>query len=61
MREKDGKYNAATGSKGYRWMESKFIKENGLEDIIDITYYAKLVDDARAAIEQYGDVDEFIR
>ena len=60
MREKDGKYNAATGSKGYRWMESKFIKENGLEDIVDITYYAKLVDDARAAIEQYGNVDEFI-
>ncbi len=27
MREKDGKYYAATGSKGYRWMESEMVKE----------------------------------
>ncbi len=61
MREKDGKYYAATGTKGYRWMESNMVKENGLEKNIDISYYAVLVDDARAAIENYGDVDEFIR
>jgi hypothetical protein len=60
MREKDGKYNAATGTKGYRWMESKMVKENGLEDKVDISYYARLVDDAKAAIAEYGDVDEFI-
>jgi energy-coupling factor transporter ATP-binding protein EcfA2 len=61
LREKDGKYNAATGSKGYRWMESKMVKECGLENCIDISYYAKLVDAARAAIEEYGDVEEFIK
>lgn len=60
MREKDGKYNAATGTKGYRWMESKMVKENGLEDKVDISYYARLVDDAKAAIAEYGNVDEFI-
>ena len=32
MREKDGKYYAATGSKGYRWMESEMVKELGKED-----------------------------
>jgi hypothetical protein len=26
MREKDGKYSAATGTKGYRWMESEMVK-----------------------------------
>ena len=60
MREKDGKYNAATGTKGYRWMESKMVKENGLESNIDISYYARLVDEARASIDEYGDVEDFI-
>jgi hypothetical protein len=58
LREKDGKYSAATGTKGYRWMESDMVKNN---DIIDISYYAKLVDDAKASINEYGDVDDFIR
>jgi len=58
LREKDGKYSAATGTKGYRWMESDMVKDN--QDIIDISYYAKLVDDAIAAIEEYGDVNDFI-
>ena len=60
LREKDGKYNAVNGTKGYRWMESNMVKENGMEDMIDISYYAKMVDDARAAIAEYGDVEEFI-
>ena len=59
LREKDGKYNAATGTKGYRWMESEMVRDH--QDIIDISYYRKLVDEARAAIEQYGDVNNFIK
>lgn len=59
MREKDGKYYAATGTKGYRWMESN-IAQN-FEDDIDLSYYRALVDDARASIEEYCDVEEFIR
>lgn len=59
MREKDGKYNAATGTKGYRWMESDMVKDR--QEIIDLTLYRTLVDEARAAIEQYGDVEEFIK
>ena len=61
MREKDGKYNAATGTKGFRWMESKMVKEAGKESDIDISYYARLVDDAKASINEYGDVYEFMR
>ena len=61
MREKDGKYNAATGTKGFRWMESKMVKEAGKESDVDISYYARLVDDAKASINEYGDVYEFMR
>lgn len=59
MREKDGKYYAATGSKGYRWMESELVR--GIcEDAIDRSYYDKLVDDAAEDISQYGDLEWFL-
>lgn len=60
MREKDGKYYAATGSKGYRWKESEIVKELGLEEDIDRSYYDKLVDDAVETISKYGDFEWFI-
>ena len=60
MREKDGKYYAATGSKGYRWMESEMVKELGKEDGIDHSYYDKLVDEAVKTISQYGDFEWFV-
>lgn len=60
MREKDGKYYAATGSKGYRWMESEMVKVLNKEDAIDISYYERLADDAVEAISKYGDADRFI-
>lgn len=60
MREKDGKYYAATGSKGYRWKESEIVKELGLEEDIDRSYYDKLVDDAVDTISKYGDFEWFI-
>ena len=59
MREKDGKYSAATGSKGYRWQESEIIKGVN-EDTIDRSYYDRLVDEAAAAIAEYGDLEWFI-
>lgn len=59
-RKQDKKYNAATGTKGYRWLESAMVKELGKEDDIDISYYRKLVDDAVTAISQYGDFEQFV-
>ena len=70
MRESGGKYASATGAKGYRWVESDSIGATraitgsgkpilGLDDI-DRTYYNKLVDDARDAISQYCDIENFI-
>lgn len=59
LRESGGKYSAATGSKGYRWMESEMLRALGREDCIDRRYYNKLVDDAVAAIAKYGDFEWF--
>lgn len=60
MREKDGKYYAVGGSKGYRWLESEMVKQLGKEDDIDRSYYDKLVNDAAENISQYGDLEWFI-
>ena len=59
FREKDGKYYAVGGTKGYRWMESELVQNLKLEDEIDISYYERLADDAAAAIEEYGDFAAF--
>lgn len=60
LREKDGKFYAVTGTKGYNWLESEMVKTLGKEDDIDISYYTKLADSAVKAIEKYGDIDKFI-
>jgi len=59
VREKDGKYYAATGSKGYRWMESEIVRGTN-EQYIDKSYYNTLVDAAVETISQYGDFEWFI-
>lgn len=59
MREKDGKYYAATGSSGYRWLESEMVKKLNKENDIDKRYYAELVDGAVATISEYGDFEAF--
>ena len=60
MREKDGKYYAATGSKGYRWLESEMVKELGKEADINRLYYDNMVSDAVDTISQYGDFEWFV-
>jgi hypothetical protein len=60
MREQDGKYYAATGSTGYRWLESEMVRELGKEKDIDRSYYDNLVDKAVEAISEYGDFEWFI-
>lgn len=61
-KDKDGnvKYDSAAGAKGYRWLESEQVKQLGLEDAIDRSYYDKLVDDAVETISKYGDFEWFI-
>lgn len=59
VREKDGKYHSAGGSKGYRWLESEMIRGVN-EDYIDRSYYNALVDTAVETISQYGDFEWFV-
>ena len=59
VREKDGKYYSATGAKGYRWLESEIVRGTN-EEYINRSYYNKLVDEAVATIEQYGDFEMFV-
>ena len=59
VRLKDGKYYAVTGTKGYRWMEASLVKELGLEDKIDYSYFQSLLDDAKLHISEFGDFDTF--
>lgn len=60
VREKDGKFYAATGSKGYTWMEADVVKSLGKEKSIDLSYFDKLVEAAIENISQYGNFDWFV-
>lgn len=59
-REKDGKLHNASNGKGYLWNEAATVKELGLEENIDRSYYRKLVDEAKDNIAKYGDVERFL-
>lgn len=65
QQEKTGKrFSAANGSnnggKMYRWMESEMVKDLGLQDQIDRSYYDVFVDDAIETISEYGDFEMFV-
>lgn len=60
LREKDGKYYAATGSKGYRWLESEMVRVLEKQDDIDRRYYESMVNDAVDTISKYGDFEWFV-
>ena len=53
-------YAAATGTKGYRWLESEMVHELGLEAQIDRGYYDKQVDEAVKSLSEFGDFEWFI-
>jgi energy-coupling factor transporter ATP-binding protein EcfA2 len=60
LREKEGQYNAASGSKGYRWLEGDMVRELKREDDIDRAYYTNLVDEAVDTISKFGDIEQFL-
>lgn len=59
--DKDGtiKYSYATGTNGYRWLESEEVELLNKQDDIDTSYYRALVDDAIDTMSEYGDVNIF--
>lgn len=71
VREKDGKYNAVTGTKKehynkeageepvYRWLESEVVDHYDKWGDVDFSYYTQLVDAAVSDISKYGDFEWF--
>lgn len=61
-KDKDGnvKYSAATGTKGYFWLESEIVRALEKEGDIDRSYYDKMVDEAVKSISEYGDFEWFV-
>lgn len=59
LREKEGRYYAATGSKGFRWLEAEVVKGLQKEEDIDTQYYHNLVNSAIKDISKYGDFEWF--
>ena len=61
-KDKDGnvKYSAATGSKGYRWLESEMVKDLNKENDIDRSYYDNLANAAIETISAQGDFEWFV-
>ena len=59
-KEGDIKYDAVTGTKGYRWANAAYIKDLNKIDSIDRSYYQKLVDEAMEAIGKYTDAEAFV-
>ena len=59
-RVKDGKYYAATGTKGYRWIESEMAKNMDWRSLIDHKYFNTLVNDAMDHIKEFGDFEWFV-
>jgi hypothetical protein len=60
MREKDGAFHAATGTKGYFWLEAEMVEALGKEKDIDMSYYETLVDEAIDKMATFGDVEWFM-
>ena len=60
LREANGKYSAATGSTGYRWLESELVRANNMQSSIDRSFYDRLADDAKDTVSKYGDFEWFV-
>ena len=54
------KHDAATGTKGYRWLESEMVKQLSKEGDINRAYYDALVDAAATDISKFGDFEWFV-
>lgn len=59
LRENGDSYAAATGSSGYRWLESEGVDHNDISNI-DTRYHEGLVDAAIEQLLKYGDPEWFV-
>lgn len=57
---KEKGYAAATGSKGYRWLESEMVRQLEKQNDIYRSYYNNMVDEAVKSLSKYGDFERFV-
>ena len=57
---RNDKYNAVTGTKGYCWMQSEFVRGSH-EDFIDMSYFEELARKAKDKISEFGDFEKFVK
>ena len=60
LREQNGKMYSVVGTKGYKWQESEIVRSMDWKNIVDLSYYKKLVDEAVSTMAEYGDVEWFL-
>lgn len=60
LAKRKDKYDAAAGTKGYRWLEANMVQELNKQDDIDMGYFNNLVDEAIKNIAKYGDAEWFM-
>lgn len=60
MRRFNDKDYAVAGTKGYFWVESDVAKVRKLDLDIDLSYFERLVEEAKATIEKFGSFEEFV-
>lgn len=58
----NNKFAAATGSKGYHWLESEMVRVLFVDPmaVVDMSYYHKLADKAIEAIEEFVPFDKLV-
>lgn len=60
VRQNGEKFDSANGAKGYRWKEYEVVRDLGLGDQVDRSYYDKRTAAAKAEIEKFGPFDLFV-
>lgn len=60
FRMKDGRYYAAAGTKGYRWLEAETVKNLGKEKDVNEAYYKTLAEEAIKTIDKFDSFKSFV-
>lgn len=60
VRKKDEKYYAVSGTKGWRWQQAAAIKNTKREEDIDLEYFEKLIDKAKAHLSEFIEFEELV-
>lgn len=57
---RNNKYDSVSGAKDFRWLEAEVVKNLKMESSIDPLYHEKQLDEAIAAINEFGSFERFI-